>query len=200
MFFVYHLQTYSPKNRAWKKVIDYVEKYKNVLIKDELSLDALKHEIGDVVNRINAEHPKMKRMKCTATPLGRDCTIRIEAHVISGGCPDTVFFLDICKVRSIFQFSEKANMLEQKGGENGRENTTVNGIVLDDSISNCLLKLQNNRAASLAELLDDSIGFLLEYSGYFYDNSKTFLDILATLHNARTEFLGLIPNQKGGAQ
>ncbi len=52
------------------------------------------------------------------------------------------------------------------------DNTTVNGIVLDDSISNCLLKLQNNRAASLAELLDDSIGFLLEYSGYFYDNSK----------------------------
>ncbi len=71
MFFVYHLQTYSPKNRAWKKVIDYVEKYKNVLIKDELSLDALKHEIGDTVNRINAEHPKMKRMKCTATPGGR---------------------------------------------------------------------------------------------------------------------------------
>ena len=69
------------------------------------------------------------------------------------------------------------------------DNTTVNGIVLNDSISNCLLKLQNNRAASLAELLDDSIGFLLE-----------FLDVLATLHNARTEFLGLIPNQKGGAQ
>lgn len=76
------------------------------------------------------------------------------------------------------------------------DNTTVNGIVLNDSISNCLLKLQNNRAASLAELLDDSIGFLLEYSGYFYDNSKTFLDVLATLHNARTEFLGLIPNQR----
>ena len=80
------------------------------------------------------------------------------------------------------------------------QSLTVNGIVLNDSISNCLLKLQNNRAASLAELLDDSIGFLLEYSGYFYDNSKTFLDVLATLHNARTEFLGLIPNQKGGAQ
>ena len=63
MFFVYHLQTYSPKNRAWKKVIDYVEKYKNVLIKDELSLDALKHEIGDTVNRINAEHPNMSKHK-----------------------------------------------------------------------------------------------------------------------------------------
>lgn len=102
MFFVYHLQTYSPKNRAWKKVIGYVEKYKNVLIKDELSLDALKHEIGDVVNRINAEHPKMKRMKYTATPLGRDCTIRIEAHVISGGCPDTVFLHIPADTRSAF--------------------------------------------------------------------------------------------------
>lgn len=106
-----------PKNRAWKKVIDYVEKYKNVLIKDELSLDALKHEIGDVVNRINAEHPKMKRMQYTASLIDNDRTIRIEAHVISGGCPDTVFFLGICKVRSVYQFSEKANMLEQKGGK-----------------------------------------------------------------------------------
>ena len=61
-------------------------------------------------------------------------------------------------------------------------------------------KLHNNRASALAELLDDSFGFLLEYSGYFYDNAKTFLDVLVTLHNARTEFLGLIPNQKGGAQ
>lgn len=117
MFFVYHLQTYSPKNRAWKKVVDYVEKYKDVLIKDELSLDALKHEIGDVVNRINAEHPKMKRMQYTASPIDNDHTIRIKTHVISGGCPDTVFFLDICKVRSVYQFSEKANMLEQKGGK-----------------------------------------------------------------------------------
>ena len=79
--------------------------------------------LGDVynrqVNRINAEHPKMKRMQYTASLIDNDRTIRIEAHVISGGCPDTVFFLDICKVRSIYQFSEKANMLEQKGGENG---------------------------------------------------------------------------------
>lgn len=116
MFFVYHLQTYSPKNRAWKKVIDYVEQYKDVLIKDELSLDALKHELCDVVNRINADHPKLKCIQYSAGPLDRNTT-RIEARVISGGCPDTVFFLDICKVRSVYQFSEQANMLKEKGGE-----------------------------------------------------------------------------------
>lgn len=61
------------------------------------------------------------------------------------------------------------------------DNTTVNGIVLNDSISNCLLKLQNNRAASLAELLDDSIGFLLEYSGYFYDKFKNIFGCFSNI-------------------
>lgn len=114
MYFVYHLQTYAPKNRAWKKVIDYVEKYQYVLIKDELSLDALKHELCDVVNRINAEHPKLKQIQYSAGPIDSSVT-RIEARVISGGCPDMIFFLDICKVRSIYQFSENADALERKG-------------------------------------------------------------------------------------
>lgn len=117
MFFVYHLQTYSPKNRAWKKAIDYVEKYKYVLIKDELALDALKHELCDVVNRINAEYPKTKRMQYTAGPIDNGRTTRIEAHVMSAGWPDTIFIIDICKVRSIYQFNEKVNMPESKGGE-----------------------------------------------------------------------------------
>lgn len=77
-------------------------------------------------------------------------------------------------------------------------NTTVNGIVLNESISKKLLGLQKFRAVLLAELLDDSIGFLLENNSFFYERSKEFLDVLATLHNARTEFLGLIPNEEGG--
>ena len=117
MFFVYHLQTYAPKNRAWKKVIDYIEKYKDILIKDELSLDALKHELCDVVNRINTDHPKLKRIQYSARPIDSGRTIRIEAYVVSGGLPDTIFIIDICKVRSVYQFSEKTNMLEQEGGE-----------------------------------------------------------------------------------
>jgi hypothetical protein len=56
-------------------------------------------------------------MQYTAGPIDNDRIIRIEAHVMSGGCPDTVFIIDICKVRSVYQFSEKANILEQKGGE-----------------------------------------------------------------------------------
>lgn len=78
------------------------------------------------------------------------------------------------------------------------KNVTVNEIVLNESISKNLLSLQKFRAASLAELLDDSIGFLLENNNCFFDKPQAFLDVLATLHDARTEFLGLIPNEKGG--
>lgn len=116
MCFVYHLQTYAPKNRAWKKVIDYVEKYEYVLIKDEISLDALKHELCDVVNRINTEHPNLKRIQYSAGPLDGSTT-RIEASVNSGGCPDMIFIMDICKVRSFYQFSESnrpSNLINQK--------------------------------------------------------------------------------------
>lgn len=115
MFFVQHLQTYSPKNRAWKKVIDYVQKYEYVLIKDEVSLDALKHELCDVVNQINVEHPKLKRIQYSAGPIDGRRTTRIEAMVKSGGCPDLIFIMDICKVRSVYQYSEpvhSSNLIE----------------------------------------------------------------------------------------
>lgn len=79
------------------------------------------------------------------------------------------------------------------------KNVTVNEIVLNESISKNLLGLQKSRAASLAELLDDSIGFLLENNHYFFDKPQAFLEVLATLHDARTEFLGLIPNEEGGS-
>ena len=53
MFFVQHLQIYAPKNRAWKKVCDYVAKYENVLVRDELGLDELNEEIRLMVEKTN---------------------------------------------------------------------------------------------------------------------------------------------------
>lgn len=44
--------------------------------------------------------------------------------------------------------------------------TIINGVVLDDSIAKRLSDLQNGQATFLANLLDDSIGFLLEYNSF----------------------------------
>lgn len=45
MYFVQTFNTYSPKNRACKELLDFVQKFERVLIKDELSLDAMIEEI-----------------------------------------------------------------------------------------------------------------------------------------------------------
>lgn len=106
MYFVQHLQTYAPKNRAWKKVCDYVETFKEVLIKDNMALNALKEELRLKVEQVNAEHPKLKPIRFSSGNLNGS-TFRIDTSIDRMGCPDTVFFMDICKVRSVYQYSEK---------------------------------------------------------------------------------------------
>lgn len=104
-FFVQHLSTYAPKNRAWKKFTDYVMKFERVLIPDEISRDALVEELRLKTEEINAQHPKLKPIRFSAGDLD-NTSFRVSASVDKCGCPDTVFALDIVKVRSIYQFNE----------------------------------------------------------------------------------------------
>lgn len=104
-FFVQHLSTYAPKNRAWKEVTDYVTKFERVLIPDEISRDALVEELRLKTEEINAQHPKLKPIRFSAGNLD-STSFRVSASVDKCGCPDTVFSLDIVRVRSVYQFSE----------------------------------------------------------------------------------------------
>ena len=122
MYFVQSLQTYSPKNRACKKLLDYVEKYKYVLIKDELSLDALKEELRIKVNEINSEHPKLKKIRFSADNIN-DGMHRINASIDNMGCPEYVFYMDVCRVRSIYQFSEEVAAAQEKTLDTVRKDT-----------------------------------------------------------------------------
>lgn len=105
-FFVQHLNTYAPKNRAWMKLTDCVGKYQYVLIRDEISRDALIEEIRLKIEEINVQHPKLKPIHFSAGNIGGD-SFRIDATVDKMGCPDMVFIMDIVRVRSVYQFSEK---------------------------------------------------------------------------------------------
>lgn len=104
-FFVQHLNAYAAKNRAWKKLSDYVDKFQYVLIRDEISRDALVEELRLKVEEINTQHPKLKPIRFSAGNMGGE-SFRIDATVEKCGCPDTVFIMDIVRVRSIYQFSE----------------------------------------------------------------------------------------------
>lgn len=120
MYFTSSLSIISPKNRAWKKLVDWIRQFEHVLILDECSLDALKMEIEAKVNEINAEHPKLKPIIFSGdNSKFSGC---ISARVMSCGCPDTVFNLNYCIVKSTYVFSEdnsKETILldSQKGGQ-----------------------------------------------------------------------------------
>ncbi len=78
--------------------------------------------------------------------------------------------------------------------------TKVNEIVLSEKVSKNLAFLQQGYAQALASGLDDAIGFLLEESNMGSSDPRNLINVLGTLHNARTEFLSLIPeDMKGGS-
>lgn len=113
MFFTQGLTTFSPKNRAWKKLVDWIQQYEHVLIKDECSLDAMKVDIESKIKEINAEHPKLKQIDfCGDTNRISGC---FSAKVMSCGCPDIIFNLYYCIVKRSYQFSENNNI--QEGGQ-----------------------------------------------------------------------------------
>ena len=104
MYFTNSLSIISPKNRAWKKLVDWIRRFEHVLILDECSLDALK------IKPIIFSGDNSQISGC------------ISARVMSCGCPDTVFNLNYCVVKSTYAFSEdnsKENILldSQKGGQ-----------------------------------------------------------------------------------
>ena len=79
--------------------------------------------------------------------------------------------------------------------------TTINGVVLNERISQKLSFLQKGYAAAIASGLDDAIGYLLEEIGNECTNPQKLINVLSTLHNAKTELLNLLPlKQEGGAQ
>ena len=59
-YFVNDLSLYSPKNRACKKLLDFISQFEHVLIKDDCSLDALSSLIEDRIREINTSHPKLR--------------------------------------------------------------------------------------------------------------------------------------------
>lgn len=77
-------------------------------------------------------------------------------------------------------------------------NNTMNGIIIDESIAKRLSSLQGGYADAIARGLDDAIGFILEnIEGSGLDPRK-LINVLGSLHNARTELMGLIPEEKKG--
>lgn len=102
MFFVSYVNTYKPFNAACKEIAEWATSFRNVLIKDECSLDALHAEIDKKITEINSKYPKVKRFNVNRY----DDNLGVKVYAGDNSDYNNVFVLSIHKVRGTYEFSE----------------------------------------------------------------------------------------------
>ncbi|NDV45823.1 hypothetical protein D0T49_02000 [Paludibacter sp. 221] len=99
-YITHSLYTYAAKNRKWADVLECVKEYENLIVADDLALDAMKAEFEMFVTMINEAYPKCKELFLS---FSKD---RVSIYQMTNGNQDNVFFLTISKVKGIYHFSE----------------------------------------------------------------------------------------------
>lgn len=73
MYYIEKPNTWSPANKKCKELQEFVGQFKNCLIADDLSLDALVEEIRHKVEELNQAYPRTKRLQLTRHNLYVSC-------------------------------------------------------------------------------------------------------------------------------
>ena len=112
MYYIDTPNTWRAANRKCAEVQEFVDQFKNCLIADELSRDALVLEIRRKVAELNEAYPRTK-------PLVVDYNFDDSVHCYPkrrGAEYENVFTIRMLPVRTTYRFAEKSNVLE-KGGD-----------------------------------------------------------------------------------
>ena len=113
MYYIESPNTWSPANQKCKQLQEFVDLFRNTLIADELSRDALVEEIRHRVELLNETYPRTKKLA-------------VDHHNNYVSCfpeddklHDTyVFTIHLHPVRRTYRFSEEATApLLSEGGE-----------------------------------------------------------------------------------
>ena len=113
MYYIDRPATCKAANKKWAEVQEYVGQFKNCLIADDLSRDAIIQEIRHKVEELNAAYPRTKRLKVAFDYNDFISCAPEESHV-----DEYVFIINLHPVRKSYRFTEKANILKG-GGHNG---------------------------------------------------------------------------------
>lgn len=113
MYYIEKPNTWRAANKKCAEIQEFVDKFKNCLIADELSRDALVVEIREKVAELNHDYPRTKKLVVnydfdgyvSCFPEGR------------GADYEYVFTIRILPVRRTYQFAEQVAVLEKGGGQ-----------------------------------------------------------------------------------
>ncbi len=113
MHYIEKPNTWSPANRKCKELQEYVDQFKNCLIPDDLSRDALIEDIRHKVDELNQAYPRTKKLVVNHHDNYVSC--QPEFRKIED---EYVFTFHFLPVRRTYRFSEKAAAsLLKEGGD-----------------------------------------------------------------------------------
>jgi hypothetical protein len=113
MYYIDSPNTWRAANKKCAEVQEFVNKFKNCLIADELSRDAMVVEIRQKVAELNDAYPRTKKLV-----VDYDFEGYVSCYP-EGRVPDYeyVFTIKILPVRRTYQFAESAAVLEEGGAQ-----------------------------------------------------------------------------------
>ena len=101
-YYIERPNTWKAANRKCAEIQEFVNQFKNCLIYDEKSRDALIKEIRDKVEELNNAYPRTKRL---VVDCGSD---RISCYPKGRGCDyEYVFTIDIHPVKRTYGSTEE---------------------------------------------------------------------------------------------
>lgn len=111
-YYIEKPNTWRAANRKCAEIQEFVDKFRNCLIANEVSRDALVEEIRHKVEELNEAYPRTKRLSVSF--LHGDYVIcqPADKNIVD----EYVFTINIYPVKRTYRFAEKAADLE-KGGE-----------------------------------------------------------------------------------
>jgi len=111
MYFIQRINTWSPANRKCKELQEYVDQFKNCLIPDDLSRDALIEDIRHHVDTLNQAYPRTKKLAVDFNDNFLSCFP--EDRQVAD---QYVFTFHILPVRRTYRYFEDVN-LPLEGGD-----------------------------------------------------------------------------------
>ena len=106
-YITHSLTFWKPKNEKTDAMQELAKRYENIIIYDQLSLDALKMEIRAEMEALDKKYPRTKAMRFYCREYN-SWKMRIEVAVpgANSDLDNNVFFLTIDKAKGIYRFSE----------------------------------------------------------------------------------------------
>ena len=101
-YFIEYIWTYANVNKKGMVLQEFVQQIENILIPDELSLDALKSELKSAIETMNAKYPRTKPVYLTHAGAGNHFQWDIQ---VKDRPYDKVCTISFKRVRGIYQYS-----------------------------------------------------------------------------------------------